>query len=325
MATKTIEFLNPPQIIRLSQLEGKQERRVSNWVTTWDFEESIDVGIVGVPLANGSLLPAGVDSTPNAIRKAMVYCTTYNPDLGVDIQSLRVRHVGDVRLHVSDVLDSHRRIETALIEIFKLTGDLVTIILGGDGSITIPAVKALQKAIDQKLGIIQFDSRVDSRDIADGGPSDATSTRAILEADIGISGSNVVHIGSHGFLTAKDEEDWALGHGVTVITARQVRRDGIDAITQRALDVASAGTGGIYVSLDGTALDISANSSALASAPGGMSLTDLQESLFVLGQDPRIKVLDLVGIDTYNDIGEAVARTALGLTLSFLAGVKVRK
>ena len=325
MATKTIEFLNAPQLIRLSQLEGKRERRVSNWITTWDFEESIDVGIVGVPLVKGGLLPAGVDSTPNAIRKAMVYCTTYNADLGVDIESLRVRHIGDLGLHVTDVLDSHRRIEAACTEIFKLTGDVVTVIIGGDGSITTPTVKALRKATGLKLGIVQFDSRVDSREIADGGPSDATPTRAVLEADIGVSGANVVHIGSHGFLAAKEEEDWALKQGVTVVTARQVRKDGIEAVTQRALDAASAGTDGVYVSLDGTALDITVSGSALASAPGGLSLTDMQESLFLIGQHPRVRALDMVGIDTYDDTKEAVARTALGLLLSFLAGVRGRK
>ena len=325
MAAKAIEWLNPPRIIRLARLEGQRERRVSNWVTTWDLEESIDAAIVGVPLVKGGLLPMGVDTTPDAIRKAMVYCTTYNPDLGTDIQSLRVRHLGDIGLHATDVLENHRRIEAAATGIFELTRNIVTIIVGGDGSITLPTVKALCKATSQRFGVIQFDSRVDSRDVAENGPSDATPTRAILEADIGVSGPNVVHIGSHGFLSSKQEEDWALDRGVTVVTARQVRKEGIEAVTRRALDTASTGTDGVYVSLDGSALDILASSSTLASAPGGVSLTDLQESLFLLGQDPNVKVLDLVGIDTYNDIKEVVGRTALGLLLSFLAGVKVRE
>ena len=325
MVIKTIEYLDPPRIIRLARLEGEQEHRVSDWVTMWDLEETIDVAIVGVPLVKGGLLPMGVDSTPDAVRKAMVYCTTYNPDLRTDVQSLRVRHAGDIGLHPTDVLENHRRIELAATEIFKLTSNIVTIVVGGDGSITIPTVKALCKATNQKYGIIQFDSRVDSRDVAEGGPSDATATRAILEANIGITGPNVVHIGSHGFLSSQTEEKWALNQGITVVTARQVRKEGIEAVTQRALNTASVGTDGIYVSLDGSALDIIASSSTLASAPGGVPLTDLQESLFLLGQDPNVKVLDLVGIDTYNDIKEVVGRSTLGLLLSFLAGVKGRK
>ena len=324
MATNAIEFLGPPQLVRLFQLEGQKERRISNWITVWDNEESIDVGIVGVPLAKAGNLPAGVDSTPNAIRKAFIYYTTYNPDLEVDIQSLKTRYVGDVRLHATDLLENHRRIEQAMAGVFSSTSGKVTVILGGDGSVTTPAIKAMAGANNQKLGLIQFDSRVDSRDVDEGGPSDFTPTRAILEAHIGVAGRNVVQVGTHGFLSAIDEHRWAQDQGVTVITARQAHREGIEPVTKRALDVASDGTEGIYVSVDGTVLDITSSGSALASAPGGLSLTEMQEVLFLIGQDPRVKTVDLVGIDTYDDIKEIVARTAASMLLSFLAGVKLR-
>ena len=324
MATSTIEFLGPPQVVRLFQLEGQKERRVSNWITVWDYEEPIDVGIVGVPLAKAGNLPAGVETTPNAIRKAFIYCTTYNPDLGVDIQSLKARYVGDVRLHATDLLENHRRIEQAMTGVFSSTSGIVAVIIGGDGSVTTPAIKAMAGATNQRLGLIQFDSRVDSRDVDEGGPSDITPTRAILEANIGIAGRNVVQIGTHGFLSAMDEHGWAQDQGVTMITARQARREGIEAVTKRALDVASDGTDAIYVSIDGTVLDITSSGSALASAPGGLSLADMQEALFLIGQAPRVKTMDLVGIDTYDDIKEVVGRTGAGMLLSFLAGVKLR-
>ena len=324
MATRTIEYLNPPQVIRTFQLEGSQERRASNWITAWDFKEAIDAGIIGIPLTKGTFLPTGADTTPNGIRKALVYCTTYNPDLGVDIQSLKVRHVGDVRLHATDLVENHRRIEAALAGVFELTGDNVNIILGGDGSITAPAVKAMVKATNRNFGVIQFDSRVDSRDAAEGGLSDLTSTRAILEADIGISGRNIVQIGIHGFLSGMEEQRWAEDKGITVITAREVSNLGIEAVAERAMDLASYGTDGIYVSLDGTVMDITSSGSALGSAPGGLSLKEMQEALFLIGQNAKVKALDLVGIDTFNDIKEVVARASAGMILTFLAGVKLR-
>ena len=325
MATETIEFLNPPQMTRVTQLEGEQERRVSNWITHWDFEEPIDVGIVGVPLFKGSVLPAGVDSTPNAIRKAMVYCTTYNPDLDVDIQSLKVRHVGDIALHTSDVLENHRRIEAAFTGIFGLAGNMVTTILGGNGSITAPIVRAYAKSDQRKVAIIQFDSKVDSRQLAEGGPSDSTTVRAILEADIGVSGDRVFHIGSHGFLSSMEERRWAQDQGVSLVTARQARREGMNEVVERALATTSRGTDAIYVSVDGTVLDITASGPALGTAPGGLSLSEMEESLFLIGQNPMVGALDLVGIDTFNDARGVVARTSLGLLLAFLAGVKTRE
>jgi formiminoglutamase len=324
MTRPAIEHLNPPQIIRVTQREAAHERRVSNWVTEWDFEESIDVGIVGVPIAKGAILPTGADSTPNAIRKAMVYCTTYNPDLDVDIESLKVRHVGDVALHVTEVLENHRRIEGVFASLFDLAPGMVTLVVGGNGTITAPILRAFAGARRESIGMIQFDSKVDSRAVSEGGPSDATSLRDILDSDVGVSGSNVFHVGSHGFLSSPEERRWAGDRGVTLVTARQARREGVGPLVERALTAIGEAVADIYVSVDATALEMSASGSALASAPGGLSVTEMEDALFLIGQSPKVRVLDVVGIDTFNDVKEIIARTYLGLMLAFLAGVKSR-
>ena len=323
MARHDIEYLNPPQVVRVTQREAEQERRVSNWVTQWDFEESIDVGIVGVPTAKGAILPTGADTTPNAIRKAMVYFTTYNPDLDVDIQSLKVRHVGDVALHVTDVLENHRRIETALGGVFALAPEMLTLVLGGNGTLTAPVVRAFARANGGSTGMVVFDSKVDSRPVAEGGPSDATSIRDILESDIGVSGSNVFHVGSHGFLSSPEERRWATDQGVTLATAREARREGMGPLVERGLE-SIGGADAIYVSVDATALEIAASGSALASVPGGLSVTEMEDALYLLGHSPQVRALDVVGVDTFDDVKEIVARTFLGLILAFLAGVKSR-
>ena len=324
MARQAIEYLNPPQIVRVTQREAEHERRVSNWVTEWDFEESVDVGIVGVPIAKGSILPTGADSTPNAIRKAMVYSTTYNPDLEVDIESLKVRHVGDVALHVTEVMENHRRIEAVFSGLFALAPEMVTLVVGGNGTLTAPVVRAFAGAREESVGVIQFDSKVDSRAVSEGGPSDATSLRDILDSDVGVSGSNVFHVGSHGFLSSPEERRWAADRGVTLVTARQARSEGAGRVAERALAAAGKGVNAIYVSVDATALEMSASGSSLASAPGGLSVTELEDALFLIGRNPKVQVLDVVGVDTFNDVKEIVARTYLGLILAFLAGVKSR-
>ena len=324
MTRQAIEYLNPPQIVRVTQREAELERRVSNWVSEWDFEESIDVGIVGVPIAKGAILPTGADSTPNAIRKAMVYFTTYNPDLGVEMESLKVRHVGDVALHVTEVQENHRRIEGVFASLFDLAPGMVTLVVGGNGTLTAPVVRAFAGANRGGVGLIQFDSKVDSRAVSEGGPSDATSLRDILDSDVGVLGSNVFHIGSHGFLSSQEERRWAGDRGVTLVTARQARSEGVGRVAERALAVAGEGMEAIYVSVDATALEMSASGSALASAPGGLSVTEMEDALFQIGQSPKARVLDVVGVDTFNDVKEIVARTYLGLMLAFLAGVKSR-
>ena len=65
-----LEYLDPPQLVVLSETEGRDERRVSNWITEWDFEEEIDVGIIGVPMDTSTMVDSVLTETPNNIRKA---------------------------------------------------------------------------------------------------------------------------------------------------------------------------------------------------------------------------------------------------------------
>jgi formiminoglutamase len=324
MTTRAIEFLGPPQMIRLFPFESAGECRVSNWITPWDFEETVDVAVVGVPVAKASLWPVGVDTTPNAIRKALVHVTTYNPDLGVDLRELRVRHVGDIRTHATDLRETHRRVESALREVFARIGGGVTVLLGGDGSLTAPGVSAFSGA-GGPLGLIQFDARADARDVREAGLSDLSAMRAVLEAGIGVAASSVVVIGLHGFVSAHEEHRWAAERGVRLVSVREVRRMGIESVTRQALETAAPSTARVYVSFDATALEIPASGPTWAAAPGGLMLADAQEALFLLGRDPRVRVLDLVGFDTHDDAREMVARTAAGLLLCFLAGIALRQ
>ena len=66
-----LEYLDPPQLIMLSETEGLDERRVSNWITEWDFEEEIDVGIIGVPMDTSTMVDSVLTETPNNVRKAL--------------------------------------------------------------------------------------------------------------------------------------------------------------------------------------------------------------------------------------------------------------
>ena len=252
----------------------------------------------------------------------MVYCTTYNPDLDVDIQSLKVRHLGDVALHVTEVRENHRRIESVFADLFGLATEMVTVVVGGNGTITAPIVRAFARANGGNIGMVAFDARVDSRAVSEGGPSDATSIRDILESDVGVSGENVFHVGSHGFLSSQEERSWAREQGVTLVTAREARREGVGPLVERALTAVGATADAIYVSLDATVLEMPASGWALASAPGGLSVTELEDALFVAGQNPKVRALEVVGVDTFNDAKEIVARTYLGLILAFLAGIK---
>ena len=316
----TLEYLDSPQFRRLSETEGREERRVSNWITEWDFKERIDVGIIGVPLDTSTIVESLLTESPNNMRRAFLQLTTFNPDFGVDVQDLKVRYVGDVALHQTDIDENIRRIETTLTSLFESNSSYVAVILGGAGAVTWLAATSYARGTGQKLGIIHFDTRSDMRSLDEGGPTDFTPMRAILDSGVGIEGKNIAQIGLHGFVSTLAEHRYAQERGVTVITAREVRRKGIEAVIEGALEVASQETDSIYVTVDGSVLDIPYAYLSSMATPGGLSGQDLAEAMYILGQNPKVKVLDLVDIYTYLDETQSVARIADSMIMAFLAG-----
>ncbi len=319
------EYLDPPQLRILSETEGQEERRVSNWITEWDFEEAIDVGIIGVPLNTSTMVDSVLTETPNNMRKALVHFTTFNPDFGIDVQDLKVRYVGDVGFHQTDIDENIRRMEATLPGLFEFNSSYIPVMLGGAGAVTWLSATSYAKATGKKLGIVHFDSRSDMRSLDEGGPTDFTPMRGILEAGVGIEGKNVAQLGLHGFVSTLTEHQYAKDQGVTIITARETRKEGIDAVVARALAVASDGTDAIYVTVDGSALDIPYSQISRMASPGGLSGEDMAEAMYTLGQYPKVAALDLVDIYTYLDENETAARVACSLLMAFLAGCRTRK
>ena len=319
-----LEYLDPPQLIVLSETEGRDERRVSNWITEWDFAEEIDAGIIGVPMDTSTMVDSVLTETPNNIRKALVHFTTFNPDFGVDVQGLKVRYVGDVSIHQTYVDENIRRLEATLPPLFESNSSYVPVVLGGAGAVTWLTATSYAKATGKKLGIVHFDSRSDTRSLDEGGPTDFTPIRAILESGAGIEGKNVAQVGLHGFVGTQAEHQYAIDNGVTVVTAREVRREGIDAAVAKALAAASDGTDAVYVTVDGSVLDIPLAYISRTATTGGVSGADMSEAMFILGQEPKVAALDLVDFYTYLDENETTARVAASLLMAFLAGLSQR-
>ena len=321
----TIEYLGLPQFRKLSETEGRDERRVSNWITVWDSQETIDVGIIGVPFATSTMADTVLSASPNNIRKALVHLTTFNPDYGVDVQDLKVRYIGDVGFHQTDIDENIRRLESVLPALFTPQPSHVSLLLGGAGAVTWLAATAYARATGQTLGIIHFDSRNDMRSLDEGGPTDFTPMRGILEAGVGIQGKNIAQVGLHGFVSTMAEHEYAKSHGVTTITAREVHKGGIEAAVASASAAASQGTDAIYVTVDGSVLDIPYAYLSSMTTPGGLSGEEMAEAMYILGQNPKVKLLDFVDIYTYLDDTENVARVVGSLIMSFLAGYHLRK
>jgi formiminoglutamase len=319
----TIPHLLPPEMVKRSVWEDRHERRVNNWITPWDFREPIDVGVVMVPLSKTSILPTGCHGAPNALRQAFQLNTTYSPDYDVDMTALRVRELGEVGSHTTDILRSLRMIEEAAAAVFAHEPSFFPVFVGGDHAVTAPLVRGwLRAQPGLRLGMIHFDAHNDVRHLDDDGPSNGTPIRQVMQA--GVPGRRIVQIGIHGWMNSRFYKEYALGQGMTIYTARQVRALGIDRVVREALARASDGAEAIYVTVDIDVLTFPYGIGTGASSPEGMTPYELLDALFALGQDPRVRCFDLVEIDPTRDVAGMTAKTGATALLTFLGGLYTR-
>jgi formiminoglutamase len=320
---KPVPHLLSPEVVRISHWEDPEEKRVANWIKPWDFKEPIDVGLLMVPLSRGAIKHVATHQGPNHIRMVWPFFTTYSIDFDVDVVGLRVRDLGDVEIPLLDVPQAHRNIEEAVRGLLSLGRDFFLITLGGEHSMEHAVLKAFKEARNYKrLGLIQFDGHMDFQRHYQG-PHNGTPMRRILEDGL-VDPKNMVQIGISGFVQAKSHALWGRNLGVTIFTARDVHRQGIEGILTTALDIAGNGTDGIYVSFDIDSMDQAYAPGTGASLPGGLTPWQAYEALFQLGRDDRVVGFDIVEVDPSTDVNFITARLATKLLLTFLAGYYLR-
>ncbi|WP_333594069.1 agmatinase family protein [Anaerospora hongkongensis] len=321
---KKIELLNPPEVIFRSNWVDRYETKVSRWLIPWDGAEAVDIGLIGVPLSKTSISVSGASMLPNAMRELFKTVTTYNVDADVDLQELLARDMGDLQMHVTDLLRCHQNIEQGMTNVYEALPGIFPILVGGDHSITYPSVKAFKKRFSGKVGIVQFDAHMDVRNLEDGGPSNGTPIRSLLESAT-VEGRHIAQLGIHSFANAKPYREYALSKGITQFTARQVAKEGIENLVKQAMEIAGNGTEAIYVTVDMDVLDQAYAPGVPAMAPAGMTSWQLLDGLFLLGQNPKVKGLDVVCVDPVRDQRQSTIRTALYGILTFLAGYSKRE
>jgi formiminoglutamase len=322
---RDIPHLLLPEKRRISHWNDRNELRVNNWIEPWDFASPLDVGIINVPFSKTSILPNGAHAAPNALRDAWAIFTTYTPDYDVDLASMVVRELGDVAAPIIDLVQGLDDIQETLTAVMSLTERFFPLIIGGDHAITAPAVRAYCAAHpDQQVGLIHFDAHNDVR-VMDHGPTNGTPIRGILESGVRVSGENLVQVGIHGFMNASYYRRWVEGQGGTILTAREIRRQGIETIIGSTLEVAGRGTDAIYVTVDIDVLEVGYAPGTAAATADGLSPIDLLEALFILGQDERVAAIDFVELDPTRDVAEITTRTFGSAILTFLAGLFLRR
>jgi formimidoylglutamase len=264
--------------------------RAGSWFTTQPQGE-VDIAVIGVGAHVSAITPNNAQTTPAAIRDALLRYSTWNQTCQIDFADfLQGADFGDVSLP-DDQNATIAELESAIYRSNFL------IALGGDNSITYSGVCALANAVGgfEKVGLITLDAHHDVRD----GISNGSPIRQLIEA--GLPGENIVQIGISDFANSKAYAKRVREAGIHVIDRAQMRSESLQEIAASAIAIAGENHRVIYLDIDMDVCDRSVVPACPASVPGGLSADELRQLVALLSADPRVRAADITEIDASID------------------------
>ena len=279
-------------------------------------EKSAPVGLLGAPLAAGSVTPGNCDLAPPLLRQTLRRIGCY------DVETRR-----EIRTHVADRGD----VDLKGLTIEKATGPIrdaiefsasvheLTLLVGGNNAVTRPGVLGLEVPLE-KVGLITLDAHFDMRDTREG-LSNGNPVRALIQD--GLPGANIAQVGLASFANSKAMHEDALVAGNMVVTMEEVRLNGI----QRAIERAIGHVGhceAVVVDCDIDVIDRSQFPAAPGARPGGMAVMDFFKAVRLLASEPRVRVIDLTEWDPPLDSTDLSALTAARWVAECLGGFELR-
>ena len=286
--------------------------RAATWLQS--NSSNADISVFGVPAHNTSISKTGAHKTPAAIRKALLRYSTYNATRRLDIATLKVSDLGDVKS--PDSIEGEQRTSAMASVAAK---SRLAVALGGDNSITFAVARGVFGTDLSNAGLITLDAHHDLRD----GISNGSPVRRLIEA--GLNPKRIVQIGIADFSNSPAYAQRAQEFGIRVIARSELRRRSVEDIWAEAISIAGAGSAGVHVDFDVDVCDRAVVPGCPAAAPGGISADELRQFAYLAGWSKLVKSIDITEVDATADSpdGRTVRLAALVL-LEAAAGLASR-
>ena len=286
-----------------------------------------DFAVIGIPFDGAIGFRSGPRLAPRRIRDLSTrYALPWgaeNPgywDLETGRQHLvgaRLVDLGDADPLYSDL--EHLDASVAHLIGATLAAGAVPVSLGGDHSVTLPAIKGLAPAFapggplaGRRLEIVQIDAHLDYMDDVAGFPrSNSSPIRRVTElAFVG----GVTCIGLRGLRTNTGAWDAALARGHRLVRMSDIRAGGLGT----ALDTLPEGSD-VYLTLDIDGLDPAVAPGTSSPDADGLSYVEVREIVRAVAAHNRVVALDLVEVNPYLDPGDRTSLLAARLLLESMA------
>ena len=210
-----------------------------------------DIALVGVPYDGAVTNRPGARHGPREVRNASSMMRAIHPTTRVNPYELcRVGDGGDVPFtRVFEPEAAHEDIER-FISGFKSDG-VLTLVVGGDHSVTLPVLRALVS--DGPVGLIHIDAHTDTWDEFMGSRySHGAPFRRAVEEGL-VDPGRTIQIGIRGAQDSTEGWDYSAATGMRVVSMDEVTRMGVEAVGREALRI--VGTGPTYLSFDIDSID----------------------------------------------------------------------
>lgn len=313
--------------------------------------EGCDVAIIGIPYEGSKLvtpycyLPynakdsdeealqiyarCGAQLCPDAVRRNSIHYNMeqgdgYFPEAGDNFCIMHHIKAADYR---DAPIDKSKPVEDIMCDIRNKVKDIynagaIPIVIGGDHTIPAPVFEALAETTDGNFGIIDFDSHFDMSYT----PKYWAGSQWARCFETGkVKPENFVQIGIRGIRQNAFWQYVQESLGYKYFTIRDIAEQGIQTIVQQAIDIASNGTSGVYVSLDYDCLDA-------ALAPGqkypdvaGITTREIMKALRMIVSQVELKGFDVCCMSPKYDINNLGAQVIGRAGLEIMSAIAEKK
>lgn len=279
----------------------------------------LDVALLGIPFDGGVVYRPGARFGPRDIRQHSSLIRSYHPVLKVSpFDVLQAADLGDVDVHPFSIEETHARIEQAVAAI--LDAGAVPVCVGGDHSLSLAVLRAVARR-HGPVGMVHVDSHQDMWDDYFGNRyfHGAPFRRAIEEGLL--EPRRIVQIGIRGSVRSAEDFDFGRRHGVMVIRAEDVAREGIGWV-QEQLHAVSGGP--VYLSFDIDGVDPAFAPGTGTPEVGGLTSREALEIVRALVGLPLVGA-DVVEVSPPYDHGNITALLAANLLFEIVSVLAVTR
>ncbi|CAI8228446.1 MAG: agmatinase [Planktomarina sp.] len=284
------------------------------YIEDWNTIDA-DVAVMGAPYDFGTQWRSGARFGPRAVREASTLFSfghagayDHEDDATYLAGNVRIVDIGDADIIHTKTEESHANIEFGVRKI--LAAGALPVVIGGDHSINIPCVNAFSE--QAPIHIVQIDAHLDFVDerhgvtLGHGNPM----RRAIEKPWVsGMTQLGIRNVSS----TAKEGYDDARKRGSDILSVRQVRQLGVDAVLERIPKGAR-----YYVTIDIDAFCPSIAPGTGTPSHGGFLYYDVIEILQGLAQRGQVAGIDLVEVAPAYDPTDSTQILAAQVLLNFI-------